>query len=241
MTFNTGDDCIAIKSGKDTDTEFGPAQNHLIANCVMNSGHGGITIGSEMTAGVKYIFAENLQMLNQNYAANPLSIAIRIKTNLNREGTIENFYVRNVTLPNGINLAPSFYSPLPESPIPAGTVSTNQGGVITFDCDYSPGSDNVRVRPPVVRNIVIEDVTASPPPGAAASCYQAIIIQGPVAADYNGLTQPPPTVMPVADISISNCDPSANTAEPIYLYNVQDLVLSDVTIGDTVYNATLSA
>jgi polygalacturonase len=243
VTFNTGDDCIAIKSAKDTDTEFGPAQNHLIANCVMNSGHGGITIGSEIAAGAKNIFAENLQMLNQNYATNPLNIAIRIKTNLNRGGTIENFYVRNVTLPNGINLAPSFYSPLAGSPIPAGTVSTNQGGIVTFDCDYSPGSDNVRIRPPVVKNVVIEGVTASPPPGAAASCYQAIIIQGPVAADYNGLTQPPPAVVPVAGVSISNCDfgPPANTAEPIYLYNVQDLVLVDVTIGNTVYNTTLSA
>jgi len=147
-----------------------------------------------------------------------------------------------VTLPNGINLKPGFYTPLPGSPILPGTVSTNQGGIITFDCDYSSGSDNVRIQPPVVRNIVIEDVTASPPPGAAASCYQAIIIQGPVAADYNGLTQLPPTVVSVADVTIRNCDfgPPANTAEPIYLYNVQDLVLSNVTIGNTPCNTTLS-
>ena len=59
----------------------------------MNSGHGGITIGSEISASAKNIFAENLQMLNQNYATNPLNIAIRIKTNLNRGGTIENFHV----------------------------------------------------------------------------------------------------------------------------------------------------
>jgi hypothetical protein len=30
VMFNTGDDCIAIKSGKNTDTEFGPARNHVI-------------------------------------------------------------------------------------------------------------------------------------------------------------------------------------------------------------------
>ena len=72
VTFNTGDDCIAIKSGKDTDTEFGPAQNHVIRNCTMNSGHGGITLGSELAAGIRNIFAENLAMQNQNYATNPL-------------------------------------------------------------------------------------------------------------------------------------------------------------------------
>lgn len=243
VTFNTGDDCIAIKSGKDNDIEYGPAQNHVIRNCTMNSGHGGITLGSEMSAGVKNVYAENLSMENQNYATNPLNIAIRVKTNLNRGGTVENFHVRNVTLPNGINLTPSFYKPLAGSPIPTNTVSTNQGGVITFDCDYSPGSDNVRIRPPTVKNITISNVTVTAPPGAAASCYQAIIVQGPVAADYNGLTSPPPTVVPVTDVTISNCDfgTPVNTAKPIYLYNIQGLTLTDVTIAGTVYNEVLSA
>lgn len=242
VTFNTGDDCIAIKSGKDNDTEFGPAQNHVIRNCVMNSGHGGIDLGSEITAGVRNVYAYNLQMLNQNYATSPLNIAIRLKTNLNRGGTIENFYVKNVSLPNGINLKPSFYSPLSGSPIPPGTVSTNQGGIITFDCDYSPGSDNVRIRPPVVKNISISNVTASAPPGQIDSCYQAIIIQGPVASDYDGLTQPPPAVLPVENVTISDCNfgtPAA--AQPYYLYNVQNLVLQDVVIAGTTYDTTLSA
>jgi polygalacturonase len=242
VTFNTGDDCIAIKSGKDNDIEYGPAQNHLIRNCTMNSGHGGITLGSEMSAGVKNVYAENLSMENQNYATNPLNIAIRVKTNLNRGGTVEEFHVRNVTLPNGINLTPSFYKPLTGSPIPVNTVSTNQGGVITFDCDYSPGSDNVRIRPPTVKNITISNVTVTAPPGASASCYQAIIVQGPVASDYNGLTAAP-TVVPVEDVTITNCNfgTPANTAAPIYLYNIQGLTLSKVTIGTTVYNEVLSA
>jgi polygalacturonase len=243
VTFNTGDDCIAIKSGKDNDIEYGPAQNHVIRNCTMNSGHGGITLGSEMSAGVKNIFAENLSMENQNFATNPLNIAIRVKTNLNRGGTVEDFHVRNVTLPNGINLTPSFYKPLAGSPIPANTVSTNQGGVITLDCDYSPGSDNVRIRPPTIKNITISNVTVSAPPGGTASCYQAIIVQGPVAADYNGLTSPPPTVIPVENVTISNSNfgTPVNTATPIYLYNIQGLTLDKVTIAGTVYNGVLSA
>ncbi|MBV9784304.1 MAG: glycoside hydrolase family 28 protein [Acidisphaera sp.] len=242
VTFNTGDDCIAIKSGKDNDTEFGPAQNHVIRYCTMNSGHGGITLGSEITAGVRNIYAHDLQMLNQNYATNPLNIAIRIKTNLNRGGTFDNFHVKNVTLPNGINLTPSFYTPLPGSPIPAKTVSTNQGGIITFDCDYSPGSDNVRIRPPVVQNVTIANVTASAPPGQSVSCYQAIIIQGPVASDYDGLTQPPPTVLPVENVTIRDCNFGTPAApQPYYLYNVQDLVLKNVVIAGVTYNTTLSA
>jgi polygalacturonase len=243
VTFNTGDDCIAIKSGKDNDTEFGPAQNHVIRNCTMNSGHGGITLGSELAAGIQNIFAENLAMQNQNYAANPLNIAIRIKTNLNRGGLTQNFHVRNVSLPNGINPIPKPYNPLSGSPIPPNTVSTNQGGIITFDCDYSPGSDNVRICPPVVKDITITNVNAAAPPGETASCYQAIIIQGPVAADYNGLTTPPPTVSPVQNVTIADCDfgTPANAAQPYYLYNIQGLTLDNVTIGGTVYNTKLSA
>ena len=243
VTFNTGDDCIAIKSGKNNDTEFGPAQNHVIRNCTMNSGHGGITLGSELAAGIQNIFAENLAMQNQNYATNPLNIAIRIKTNLNRGGVTQNFHVRNVSLPNGINTTPSFYKPLSGSPIPANTVSTNQGGIITFDCDYSPGSDNVRIRSPVVKDITITNLNAASPAGASASCYQAIIIQGPVAGDYNGLTQPPPTVYPVQNITIADCDfgTPADATQRYYLYNVQGLTLDNVIIGGTIYNTTLSA
>jgi polygalacturonase len=182
-------------------------------------------------------------MQNQNYATNPLNIAIRIKTNLNRGGVTQNFHVRNISLPNGINTTPSFYKPLAGSPIPPNTVSTTQGGIITFDCDYSPGSDNVRIRPPIAKDITITNVTAAAPAGASASCYQAIIIQGPVAEDYNGLTQPPPTVLPVQNVTVTDCDfgSPANTAQPYYLYNVQGLTLDNVTIGGTVYNTTLSA
>ena len=70
----------------------------------------------------------------------------------------------------------------------------------------------------------------------------AAIIQGSVAADYNGLTQPPPTVYQVQNVT-ADCDFStpANTAQPYYLYNVvQGLTLDNVTIGGTVYNTTLS-
>ena len=56
--FNTGDDCIAIKSGRNNDGREGgqgafagrPSKNIIIRNCKMNNGHGGVVIGSETTA-----------------------------------------------------------------------------------------------------------------------------------------------------------------------------------------------
>lgn len=82
-TFNTGDDCIAIKSGRDADGRRVaiPSENIIIQNCKMLDGHGGVVIGSEISAGVRNVFVENCIMDSPN-----LERAIRIKTNSKRGG-----------------------------------------------------------------------------------------------------------------------------------------------------------
>ncbi|HET8735315.1 MAG TPA: glycoside hydrolase family 28 protein [Pricia sp.] len=92
-TFNTGDDCIAIKSGRNEDgRRVGiPSENIVVQNCKMIDGHGGVVIGSEISAGVQNVFVENCTMDSPN-----LDRAIRIKTNTKRGGFVKNVYVRNV-------------------------------------------------------------------------------------------------------------------------------------------------
>lgn len=92
-TFNTGDDCIAIKSGRDGDgRRVGiKSENIIVQNCKMIDGHGGVVIGSEISGGVSNVYVENCIMDSPN-----LERAIRIKTNSNRGGLIENVYVRNL-------------------------------------------------------------------------------------------------------------------------------------------------
>ena len=94
-TFNTGDDCIAIKSGRDGDGRrvAMKSENIIVQNCTMLDGHGGVTIGSEISGGVSNVFVENCKMDSPN-----LDIAIRLKTNSKRGGLIENFYVRNIEI-----------------------------------------------------------------------------------------------------------------------------------------------
>ena len=94
-TFSTGDDCIAIKAGKNADGRRVnvPSEDIVIRNCTFADGHGGVTIGSEMTGGVRNIFAEDLQMSSPN-----LQIALRLKTNSLRGGFIENIHMRNTTV-----------------------------------------------------------------------------------------------------------------------------------------------
>lgn len=186
--FNTGDDCIAIDSGKANDIQFGPAENIVIQHCRMQSGHGAITLGSIMSGGIRNVYAQHLLFENANWKTDPLNIAIRLKTNMSRGGYLRNFHVRDVDIPNGIRTVPAFYKPSPESAIPAATAATGAGAVICFDCDYDQGNDTVRTRPPVVENIHISRVRVGNVVTAAGSfsCYQPLVIVGPVAATYNG-------------------------------------------------------
>lgn len=90
--FDNGDDCIAIKSGRNEDGRRigAPSENIVIRRNTMRDGHGGVTIGSEISGGVKYVYAEDNVMDSPN-----LDRALRIKTNSVRGGTIEHIYFKN--------------------------------------------------------------------------------------------------------------------------------------------------
>lgn len=91
--FNTGDDCIAIKSGRNADGRRinVPSENIVIQGCTMADGHGGVVIGSEITGGARNIFAEDCKMNSPH-----LDRALRIKTSSMRGGVVENVYLRNI-------------------------------------------------------------------------------------------------------------------------------------------------
>jgi polygalacturonase len=92
-TFDTGDDCIAIKSGRDHDGRRinVPSENIVIRNCVMKDGHGGVVIGSEISGNVRNVFAEKCEMSSPY-----LDRALRLKSNSRRGGIIENIFMRDV-------------------------------------------------------------------------------------------------------------------------------------------------
>jgi polygalacturonase len=93
-SFSTGDDCIAVKSGKDADGRRVnvPSQNIVIVGCNMQDGHGGITMGSEMTGGIRNVYADSCTMNSTDFYT-----MLRFKTNTARGGIIENIYAQNIT------------------------------------------------------------------------------------------------------------------------------------------------
>ncbi len=93
--FDTGDDCIAIKSGRDHDGRRVnvPSENIIVRRCIMKDGHGGVVIGSEVSGNVRNVFAEDCEMNSPH-----LDRALRIKSNSRRGGTVENVFMRNVVV-----------------------------------------------------------------------------------------------------------------------------------------------
>lgn len=131
--FDTGDDCIALKSGRNQDgRRIGrPIENVVVQNCTMRDGHGGIVIGSEVSGGARNIFGENCKMDSPN-----LDRAIRVKTNKVRGGTIENLFFRNIE------------------------VGQVKEAVVKINMRYPIYSDPNQEYIPVVNNIFVENVTS---------------------------------------------------------------------------------
>jgi polygalacturonase len=94
-TFDTGDDCIALKSGRNADGRrlHAPIENVVIRDCQMRDGHGGVVIGSEISGGARNIFAERCRMDSPR-----LDRVLRFKTNSTRGGVIERVAMRNITV-----------------------------------------------------------------------------------------------------------------------------------------------
>ena len=94
-TFDTGDDCIAIKSGRNNDGRRlkMPSENLVIQDCMFKDGHGAVTIGSEISGNVHGVYARRCSV-----ASPVLWSVLRLKTNAARGGTIEHVYVKDVAV-----------------------------------------------------------------------------------------------------------------------------------------------
>jgi len=133
--FDVGDDCIAIKSGKNDDGRRVnvPSENIVIRGCTFKDGHGGVVLGSECSGHIRNVFVEDCAMDSPN-----LERMLRFKNNAVRGGVLENVFVRNVKV---------------------GVVAE---AVLTIDLLYEEGANGPHH--PVVRNVHLQSVTASAAP-----------------------------------------------------------------------------
>ncbi|MEE4310237.1 MAG: glycoside hydrolase family 28 protein [candidate division KSB1 bacterium] len=180
--FDTGDDCIAIKSGRNEDGRRVnvPSENIVIQGCRMKDGHGGVVIGSEISGDVRNVYAEDCVMNSPN-----LERALRIKTNSRRGGVVENIFMRNVEV---------------------GEVSD---AVVRINFNYGEG--DVGKHAPVVRNIVVQNVTSQ------KSAY---------ALRFEGYKR-----SPIRNVRIKDCS-FQGVAKGNRIKHVVGLEMNNVTIND---------
>jgi len=91
---DVNDDCIAIKSGKDEDGRRvnRPAEDIVVEKCRFRYGHGGVSMGSEMSGGIRNVEIRNCIMDSDNWAP------IRFKSQPSRGGVVENITYRDIVL-----------------------------------------------------------------------------------------------------------------------------------------------
>jgi polygalacturonase len=101
--FDVGDDAICIKSGKDKEGRDRkmPNENLIVKNCIVFHGHGGVTVGSEMSGGVRNLHVSNCTFIGTD-------VGLRFKSNRGRGGVVENIYISNVEMINIPTQAISF-------------------------------------------------------------------------------------------------------------------------------------
>lgn len=129
VSFNTGDDCIAIKSGRNNDGRRVnvPSENIIIRNNDFANGHGGITVGSEISGSVRNVLAHD-----NFFDSEELDYPIRFKTNAERGGVIENIFITK------------------------STVNKSKKAVIHADFYYEEGLNGNHT--PILRNVLLSDI-----------------------------------------------------------------------------------
>ena len=93
--FSTGDDAIAIKSGRDNDgMRVGrPSENILIKNCTVDEAHAALALGSEVSGGVRDVFVDTIHVKNADFG-------IRMKSSPGRGASVHAIRIRNITIDN---------------------------------------------------------------------------------------------------------------------------------------------
>lgn len=157
-SFDVGDDAICIKSGKDKDgRDRGvPCENIIVKNNIVYHGHGGVTVGSEMSGGVKNLHVSNCTFMGTD-------VGLRFKSSRGRGGIVENIFISDIFMTDIPSQAISFDLYYGGKSI-AETLAEGGNKVST---DRAP----INEQTPQFKNISIKNITIK-------GAYQAVFLQG---------------------------------------------------------------
>jgi polygalacturonase len=143
-TLAAGDDCIAIKSGRNPDSQriHKPSERIVIMNCRFHGSRGMITCGSEQTEGIQHVYAFNLSTFD-NIPNTRQGTGIRnvfyFKTNSKRGGFIKDIHLDTIT-------------------------GKFNGAVVEGTLDYFGNGLEMGTNYPIVRDIYLSHITDTSAP-----------------------------------------------------------------------------
>ncbi|NQU54865.1 MAG: glycoside hydrolase family 28 protein, partial [Bacteroidetes bacterium] len=220
-TFDVGDDAICIKSGKDkSGRDRGiPTENIIVKNCIVYHGHGGVTVGSEMSGGVKNMHVSGCTFIGTD-------VGLRFKSQRGRGGVVEKIYISNIDMVN----------------IPTNAISFNlyYGGksVSEMLAEKEGGKKDISIpevteETPQFKDISIKNVTCK-------GAYQAIYLQGLpemnlVNVSLENLTMEAENgllCMDAKGVTIKNLNLKTTKYPALTFYNSKNVSVSGLTLCD---------
>lgn len=156
--FDVGDDAICIKSGKDEDGRRRgvPSENLVIHNNIVYHGHGGVTVGSEMSGGVRNMHVSACTFMGTD-------VGLRFKSVRGRGGVVENIYISDIRMLNIPTQAISFDLYYGGKSVSEMLAEGGREGMAT--------TEPVTEKTPQFKNIFIRDITLK-------GAQQAVFLQG---------------------------------------------------------------
>jgi polygalacturonase len=219
--FDVGDDGICLKSCKDEEgRRIGvPTENVLIEDCIVYHAHGGVTIGSEMSAGVRNVRVNNCVFIGTD-------LGLRFKSQRGRGGVVEKIYISNIRMTDivtdaiGFNL---FY----------GGQGPGEGGESAAVTKFEPASEKT----PQFRDIYIENVVCQ-------GARQAVVLQGLPEMPIRGIHLK--NVSITAENGLACTDAKDITLDHVEILNARGPVITmfncmDMAIDHLVYPAGAKA
>ena len=219
--FDVGDDAICIKSGKDKDgRDRGvPCENIIIRNNIVYHGHGGVTVGSEMSGGVKNMHVSNCTFMGTD-------VGLRFKSNRGRGGVVENIFISDIFMTD----------------IPSQAISFNlyYGGKSIAETLEEGGDKIVNAKMPVdektpqFKNISIKNVTIK-------GAQQAVFLQGLPEMNLENIeisnliakAEKGFTIVDANGIKIHNAKLDIEKPNVIDIYNGKNMSFKDIEFNST--------
>jgi len=220
-SFDVGDDAICIKSGKDKDgRERGiPCENIIVKNNIVYHGHGGVTVGSEMSGGVKNLHVSNCTFMGTD-------VGLRFKSTRGRGGIVENIFISDIYMTD----------------IPSQAISFDlyYGGKSIAETLAEGGTKiNTKVVPvneetPQFKNISIKNITIK-------GAQQAVFLQGLPEMNLQNIelsnliisAEKGISIIDATGIKITNAKLDIQSPSIFEIYNGKNIVLKDVEFNST--------